>query len=543
MSPPSKSSSASNPRLAGIPPRQLADVRRVEEALARGDAVDALRRIDALLDAAPGHAELLRLCGLALLQQGHAAQAVEVLRKAAVKAPHDALIACQLGAALAQAGDLAAAENAFRQSIALDPQLVDGWYNLGHALDARTDTAGAAQAFERVLAIRPDHLPARIQHAEMLKMLGRLDQAERELRDVLARDRDSVSAWVGLSNLKTFRADAAELDALVRLQASGRVPPQREVDLAFACASLLEANGRYAEAFDMFVVANQGKRKGIRWNAVAVSRLVDDILAQFATLPEPPMREARGSEVIFLVGMPRSGSTLAEQILSAHPDVQGGGERNEVLVVLQEESRRRGRAFPSWVADASDADWARLGAEFLRRCAIWRDARPRFTNKTLTNWQTLGAIRRMLPDAQVVHCLRDPLETLWSCYKHHFGEAQFFTYDMDELLAFWRDCERAMQAWSRAWPGWVHAFVHEDLLDDPERRIRALLAHCDLRFDAACIAFHDNPRDVRTSSASQVRQPLRRDLAVSLRYGSLLDSLRRSIASVEKMLRDSTASR
>jgi Flp pilus assembly protein TadD len=535
------SSPRSNTRLDGLPPRLVADVKSVEQALERGEAADGLRRIDALLRVAPEHPELLRLRAVALLQSGNIAQAVEVYRQACAKWPRDALIVCQLGAALAQAGDMVGAESAFRESIALDPQLVDGWYNLGHALDARTDTAGASQAFERVLAVRPDHLPARIQHAEMLKMLGRLEQAESELREVLARDRDSVSAWVALSNLKTFRPDAAELDHLVALQASGKVPEQRRVDLAFACASLLEASGRHADAFRLFVIANEGKRRGVRWNAAAVSRLIDDILAQFTAFPDSSASDTRGSEVIFLVGMPRSGSTLAEQILSAHPDVQGGGERNEMALVLQEESRRRQRAFPYWVADATDADWARLGGEFLARCASWRDARPRFSNKTLTNWQTLGAIRRMLPGARVVHCRRDPLETLWSCYKHHFGEAQFFTYDVNELMAFWRDCERAMQTWSRAYPGWIHAHRHEDLLADPDRSIRALLEHCHLRFDAACLAFHENPRDVRTSSASQVRQPLRRDTPLAHRYGGLLDPLRCSILETLEKLNDASS--
>lgn len=519
----------SNPRSAGLPQRLVTAMEQAERALERGDVASALPRIDAALREVPAHAELLRLRAFALLLQGQIGPAIECYRQAAALWPKDALIACQLGAALAQGGDMDAAESAFRQATALDPRLIDSWYNLGHALDARADTAGACAAFEQVLAIKPDHLPARIQHAEMLKMLGRLDQAQSELRDVLRRDRDSISAWVALSNLRTFRPSAEELDHLLRLQASEAVPEHRRVDLAFACATLLETGGRYADAFRLFVAANAGKRRGVRWNAAVVRGLVDDILAQFTSLPEPAAFDTRGSDGIFLVGMPRSGSTLAEQILSAHPQVQGGGERNEIVLVLQDESRRRGRTFPYWVADATDADWARLGMEYLQRCASWRDARPCFTNKTLTNWQTLGAIRRMLPGARVVHCQRDPLETLWSCYKHHFGEAQFFTYDIEELTAFWRDCERAMQAWSRQWPRWIYAHVYEDLLADSERHIRALLQYCELDFDAACVAFHENRRDVRTSSASQVRQPLQRNTAMSLRYGNLFDSLRRSM--------------
>lgn len=525
---------SANSRLSALPPRAVAMAEQAAHFLEQSDAQRALIALDAALCEAPSHPELLRLRGFSLLLQGQIEQALESYRLAAASWPKDALIACQLGAVLARTGDLAAAESAFRQATVLDVQLVDAWYNLGHALDARADTVGACAAFERVLEINPGHLPARIQRAEMLKMLGSLDQAERELREVLRRDRDCVSAWVGLSNLKTFRPSVDDLDHLLQLQASATVAENRRVDLAFACATLLEEGGRYADAFRLFGAANSAKRRSVRWNAASVSHLVDDILTRFASLPDDAVHETRGTNVIFLVGMPRSGSTLAEQILSAHPDVQGGGERNEIALVLQHESRRRGRAFPYWVAEATGADWDRLGQDYLQRCSTWRDSRPNFTNKTLTNWQTLGAIRRMLPGARVVHCQRDAVETLWSCYKHHFGEAQLFTYDMHELTAFWRDCERSMRSWSLQRPGWIHAHVHEELLADPERRIRALLQYCDLRFDPACMTFHENRRDVRTSSASQVRQPLKSTAPLALHYGKFFDSLRRSMDSQAK---------
>lgn len=516
----------STDRPSGLPIHLVVTVEQVVRALDRGDDGRALAELDRVAEDVPRHAELLRLRGLTLLRRGDAGAALEDYLNAAELAPTDALIACQLGAAQAQNGDMEGAEASFRRAIGLDPALPDAWYNLGHALDARADTGGACAAFERVLELKPSHVAARVQYAETLKMLGRLSAAEQELRKVLAHDPESVSAWVGIANLRTFEPDAAELERLLALHASGRVPQARSVDFTFALASLLEASGRHEDAYRLFVQANAAKRRAVRWDAGAVSRLVDAILARFSQASPAPAQGGAGSEVIFLVGMPRSGSTLAEQILSAHPDVQGGGERNEIVQVLQDESRRRARRFPDWVVEADDGDWARLGAQYLDRCRAWRDARPRFTNKTLTNWQTLGAIRRMLPGAHVVHCLRDPVETLWSCYKHHFGEAQFFTYDIDELVAFWRDETRAMDAWSSAWPGWIHRFVHEDLLAHPEATIRALLAQCALPFDAGCLSFHENARDVRTASASQVRQPLRRDLAVTAGYGALLDPLR-----------------
>lgn len=153
-----------------------------------------------------------------------------------------------------------------------------------------------------------------------------------------------------------------------------------------------------------------------------------------------------------------------------------------------------------------------------------------FTDKTLTNWQTLGAIRRMLPAARVVHCLREPLETAWSCYKHNFAADQRYSYDIAELAAFHKDCARAMLAWKARHPRWIFEHCYEALIGDAESSVRALLAHCGLDFDPACLRFHETDREVRTASAAQVRSPLRGDTAIAERYGALLDPLRRALA-------------
>jgi hypothetical protein len=233
---------------------------------------------------------------------------------------------------------------------------------------------------------------------------------------------------------------------------------------------------------------------------------------------------------VFLVGMPRSGSTLAEQILAAHPLVTAGGETGWLTGVLQAESVRRGIPFPSWVGDATRDGWTRLGDEYLARVDRVRAPGTHFTDKTLTNWQTLGAIRRMLPGARVVHCRRDALETAWSCYKHNFASEQFWSYDIAELAAFFGDCERAMRAWNARFPGWIHAHEHEALLADPERATRSLLDASGLSFDPACLRFENADREVRTASAAQVRAPLRADDRIARKYGALLDPLRAALA-------------
>jgi len=521
-------------RLSGLTPRVQRLALGCQHWLERGDLTQATVLLNEAIGEAPAHPELLRLCGLTEFLQGRPDNAVALLRKAASTWPEDGLIESNLGAVLAQRGDTDAAVRAFRRATELDPMLIEAWFNLGRALELGHDAEGAHAAFTAVLELDPAHRPARILRAEALKTLGQLADAETELRAVLRADPGSVPAWVALVNLKSFRAADDDLRVLDRVYRAEALTLVQRIDIGFAYANVLEASGRYAEAFGVFEAANAAKRKTFQWDAAAVSTLVDDILAAF-TPSDAAADDARGSDIVFLVGMPRSGSTLAEQILAAHPAVTAGGETGWLSQILQAESRRRGTRFPYWVKDASADDWSRLGAEYLTRVAASRrNTTATFTDKTLTNWQTLGAIRLMLPRARIVHCLRDPLETAWSCYKHNFAGDQLYTYDYVELAAFFADSERAMRVWNERHPGWIHAHQYEDLLAKPEAETRALLAACGLEFDAACLRFHDADREVRTASAAQVRRPLRADPSITRNYGALLDPLRRALAGLSR---------
>lgn len=523
--------SASSPAVPPLPPAAAELAQRARQAIERGAWDEAVQPLNDALRMHPAHSDLLRLSGLLEQGRGNAANAVMLFGHLHQRHPDDATLANHLGAALALAGRIDAAIEAFRRALALDPRLLGAAYNLGRALDQRGDATAACAAFDVALRIDPRYGPARVLRAESLKKLGRLPEAQRELRDVLRGDPGALSAWVALANLRAFEPGSEDLAAIARAYANPRLDGAQRTGLGFAYGAMLEAAGRYAEAFDVLRAANSEVRRRCQWSAPAVSALIDDILAAFAAPASAGENDAtRGHGAIFLVGMPRSGSTLAEQILAAHPAVTGGGEREDIARILQQESVRRGRRFPTWVVDADVADWRRLGEDYLQRCAAWRGDRPYFTDKTLTNWQTLGAIRRMLPGARFVHCVRDPLETAWSCYKHHFGEAQYFTYDFDELAAFSHDCARAMRAWDARHPGWIHRHEHEALLAQPEAQTRALLAACGLAFDPACLRFHEVQREVHTASAAQVRQPLQRRVPLAERYGTLLDPLRRALA-------------
>jgi hypothetical protein len=274
-------------------------------------------------------------------------------------------------------------------------------------------------------------------------------------------------------------------------------------------------------------------RRGIRWDAAAFSREVDELMRIFSS-DVAPSAAPIGAEAIFVVGLPRSSTTLIEQILAAHPNVEGASELPDLPAVIGAESSRRGVPYTRWMREATPADWERLGREYLARTARWRAERPRFTDKLPNNWPLIGAARAMLPEAKFVACRRDPVETCWSCYKQLFAPGLVsYAYDLGELAAYWRDYDRLARFWVERYPSHVRSQSYEALLDEPEAEIRALLEFCGLAFDDACLRFHEARRGVRTVSSGQVRQPLRRDTARGPRYGELLAPLRDALKAVQ----------
>jgi hypothetical protein len=235
-----------------------------------------------------------------------------------------------------------------------------------------------------------------------------------------------------------------------------------------------------------------------------------------------------GREVIFVISLPRSASTLTEQILASHPQVNGADELQTLPSILLEESTRRGLDFHEWAPQATAEDWERLGRSYMQRTKSWQ-SRSRFTDKGLITWQLVGAAHAMLPGAKFVNCRREPIETIWSCFKQLFPVGQPFAYDIHELVAFWRDYNRLLRFWHGRHPGLIYENVYEKLVANPEPQIRNMLDHCELPFDPTCLSFHETRRTVRTPSAAQVRQPLRNDTARAHRYGALLDPLRKAL--------------
>jgi len=516
-------------RFAGLDPATLAQLRDAGRHLASRRIDEAEQALRGVLAAAPDHPEALRLQATVLHLRGKRAEAVVLLRRALERQPDDALTLHHLGAWLLQDGALEQALPLLQRACELAPDLGSAWINLGTAHDQAGRFEEALAAFRQAVHCDPRHVPARVACGNGLRAVGRIDEAVAQYREALAIAPEAVGAWSALAELKTEPFTAAEVEALERLAAKPGLDPRDRATAHFALGKAREDQQRYPEAFEAFRIANTWWHGQQPWSPAALGELVDRMMEAFAQPPASAPDAALGGEIIFVVSLPRSGSTLTEQILSAHSQVEGAGERPELGRVLDEESRRRGTAFPAWVPQATAADWERLGRRYLELTARWRTNKPRSTDKSLTTWLQLGAARAMLPGACFVNSRRDALETAWSIYKHLFATPQPFAYDLEDIAACWRDYDRLMHFWHARHPGHIHEFVYEDLQADPETRIRALLAFCGLPFERACLRFEQSRRGVTTASAAQVRQPLRGDTARARHYGDLLAPLRRAL--------------
>ncbi|WP_426702499.1 sulfotransferase [Rhodanobacter sp. Col0626] len=513
------------PRLDGLVPAAVQQLQAAAHAI-RGGAEDAAKRaLDAVLELAPEHPEALRVYGILHTRAQRHADAQAVLQRSIAQWPDYALAHSDLGNVQQATGDLDAAFASWRRACALAPDAPMPWFNLGRNLQLQGDTAAAIDALERAHALAPDFLPAAILLGDALVHAGRFDAAELGYRAALALHPACGDAWRGLANIKTRPLSKADQEHLAAALRRSDLAPTDRIAMGFALGKVSEDHGCYEQAFAALNAANAQLRQMATWNAGAFHVHVEAMLAATTRLPAP-LDPMLGAEVIFIVGLPRSGSTLFEQILAAHPDVEGASELPDLEQVLGEESSRRRQPLLQWIGAATAVDWQRLGQRYLERTAHWRRHKQRHTDKLPSNWLLVSALGAMLPGARIIDARRDALEAGWSCYKQQFYRLPHFACTLTDIAAYIRDYEHVMDRWQIAEPQRIRIQRYEALLAEPECEIRALLAFCGLPFDAACLDYQHAKRNVRTASAAQVRQPLQRDTARAAHYGALLDPLR-----------------
>lgn len=449
--------------------------------------------------------------GLDLLRRGRPAEAAAVLERAVAATPGDVEARFVLANALAGAGELDRAIVHYRRVAALASDRASAHINLGNALYDRGDLPEAISSLKRAQELDPKD--AEIPHnlGNVLVSAGRIDDAQECFRRALALRPDFASACEALGRLKSYAPDDPDLAQLERLAARRDLPEGERSSALFGLAKALDDIGDYARAFAVLGKANAHERARRHFDLDAFARLCRDVIARFdgGAFARSAGAGFATNRPIFIVGMPRSGTTLVEQILAAHPHVTGGGELLVLPRLIERIAAAGGpAAWPQRVASASAADleaWGRAYAEGLDRLLA---PSVRATDKLPANFLHVGMIRLILPDAAIVHCRRDPVATCFSCYQHHFTAAVDYAFDLGELGGVYRLYDDVMTHWHRVLPGRIHEVRYEDVVADREGETRRLLQFLGLPWNDAVREFHKAERPVMTASAAQVRRPI-----------------------------------
>ena len=487
---------------------------RAADALVADRLADAYALLQAALARRPNDPVALWIAGDVASRGGRNAEAAQHLARALQIAPAFTAARYAYAMVLTWLDRIEPALAEADRLLAADPANALYRHLRASSLLRLGDDAAAAEAYAAVLETHPDQALSWLSYGHALKTIGRQAEAVAAYRRSLALDPGLGEAWWSLANLKTVTF--AEPD-VVAMQAAlaGPLADSERFQLHFALGKALEDAARYAEAFQQYVQGNALHRARISYDADETTgqmRRTKALLGK-ALFAARAGQGAPQPDPIFIVGLPRSGSTLVEQILASHSQVEGTQELPYIPALaarLAGPARRESEgAYPDILAALSPQEFRDLGEEYLARAQAHRKTgRPLFIDKLPNNFAHIGLIRLILPNAKVIDVRRHPLGCCFSGFKQHFAVGQPFSYDLADIGRYYADYVELMDHFDANLPGLVHRVIYERLVADPEAEVRRLLDHCGLPFEDTCLHFYENRRAVRTASSEQVRQPI-----------------------------------
>ncbi len=372
----------------------------------------------------------------------------------------------------------------------------------------------ALALYDELRAEAPNDPIICLTHGHALKTVGRQDAAVMAYRRAYTLRSDLGDAFWSLANLKTYRFSHDEIAQMQTAEAAAQTSLFDRYSLCFALGKALEDAADYADAFDYYERGNRLKREELNYSA---DRMHADLVAQAVHCSEELFASNRGAgcpvpDPIFIVGLPRAGSTLLEQILASHSQVEGTMELPNILALAHRlDGRRRvddAPLYPGNLAEINPDELREFGEAYISDTAIHRKGAPFFIDKMPNNFRHIGLIHLILPNAKIIDARREPMACCFSGFKQLFGEGQEFTYGLSEVGRYYRDYVDLMQHWDQVLPGRVLRVQYEEVVHDLESQVRRILEHCELPFEQACVDFHATERAVRTASSEQVRQPI-----------------------------------
>lgn len=488
----------------------------------------------------------------AAIKEGRRSDAEATLRNHLQRQATDIVAICMLAELVETDGRVNEAEAYFRECLALAPAYLRARHNYAVVLFRQNRSPEALVEIEKVLAIEPRNLEARKLSAailvrlreyersirvceevlaefpsettvwtslgHMLKTVGRRDESVQAYRTAIEQAPDYGEPWWSLANLKTFSFTGDEFQKLQRQAARMDLADTERLHFQFAAGRALEDRGEFARSFQHYAEGNRIRLSRHPYDADDFARHVDCSMELFSA-EFFAAREGRGhcaADPIFVLGLPRSGSTLVEQILASHSKVEGTMELTEIPAIASSLDRwsldNGGKGYPQVLGELDAGALEELGAGYLAQTRGQRHmGTPHFIDKMPNNCGHIALIHLVLPEARIIDVRRHPLACGFSLFKEHFAGGQNFAYRLEDIGRYYHDYVRLMDHFDRVLPGRVHRVIYETLVEDTEAEIRRLLDYCGLEFEQACVDFHRNRRAVSTASSEQVRSPIFRN--------------------------------
>jgi tetratricopeptide (TPR) repeat protein len=476
--------------------------------------------------------------GDVLYSNRHFIEARELYAHALRLQPGNARLLWLMGMCNWQLGEMDLAGNYLQASVRVDPQfstahaILGRWYLLHGKMDAAMDSTAKA------MALTPQDDACIAARAWVLESAGDLDGAWVLIKQLVAKGYDPTIIAPLYARMAQSRGEAQDAFTFVNaILSKGGLSRNTNSELYLAAAGLLDSMGQYDQAFLHATLGNTLKRPA--YDPKATSDAFDRITRYFtrARISTFPRSSLKNEKPVFIVGMPRSGTSLVEQILASHPQVHGAGEvnfmQNAFLATLGTTSATE-NDFPQCLDRLPADDLDRLAEVYLKPLTALNPSAARITDKMPLNFMHLGLISILLPHARIIHCRRDPLDTCLSCYMTPFNFGNDFKYDLTHLGLFYRDYHRLMSHWKSVLPTRILDVDYEQLVADPRGQTQAMLEFINLSWDEKCVRFHENKRPVATSSVEQVRKPIyKSSLNRWRRYENHLGPLKAAVGSTQ----------
>ncbi len=495
--------------------KKYLDLQKAMSQVQKGNLGEAERIYREILSDDPNNVDALRLLALLASRTGAVDQAINMLENCTKIAPDYALAWENLAKMYRQKDDpdsLQKAAFCFTKATELRPDWAEGWAGLGTMQTRSSQHKEGIESYKKSIELKVNQPRVHLSLGHVYKTTGNQEECINSYNDAISFDKNFGEAYWSLANLKTYKFSGEEILNMEKRVELTKVPEREKVHFLFSLGKAFEDMGSYDESFEYYKRGNDLNRGRTTYDPKAIEAL-SERLKLFFTADRFNKYKGSGdnsNSPIFIVGLPRSGSTLIEQILASHSKIEGTMELPNIMNIARKlgNSTKDRTAYPEVIDTLQGIDLTDLGKSFINETQFLRTGKQHFIDKMPNNFSHIGLIKLILPNAKIIDARRNPMDTCFSCFKQLFARGQVFTYDLSEIARYYVNYVNLMDHWDKVLPGYVYRVQHEDLINDQEGVTRDLIDFCEVDFESSTLEFYKTKRAVKTASSEQVREPI-----------------------------------